>query len=61
MAFMAPELIVPAQYNLEGLVHTRETDIYAFSLVVLQVITLCARNPTIPDICLGPNRRATIP
>ena len=38
MTFMAPELLVPSQYNLPNSSPTREADIYAFGLVILQVI-----------------------
>lgn len=40
MSFMAPELLAPSQYGLNNSVPTREADIYAFSLVMIQVITL---------------------
>jgi len=36
-AFMAPELLVPSKFGLKGSIHTPETDIYAFGLVIFQV------------------------
>ena len=38
MTFMAPELLVPSRYNLPDSSPTREADIYAFGLVILQVV-----------------------
>ena len=35
--FMAPELLTPTKFGLKGAVPTREADIYAFGLVVVQV------------------------
>lgn len=40
MSFMAPELLAPSSYGLKKSVPTREADIYAFGLVILQVIVL---------------------
>ena len=39
MTFMAPELLAPSKYGLNGAIPTREGDIYAFGLVILQVVT----------------------
>jgi len=39
MSFMAPELLAPRSYGLKKSVPTREADIYAFGLVILQVLT----------------------
>jgi len=44
LAFMAPELLAPSEHGLRGAVPTREGDIYAFGLVILQVPTSCSRN-----------------
>lgn len=41
MAFMAPELFAPSKFGLENTVLTKEGDVYAFGLVILQVIVLC--------------------
>jgi serine/threonine protein kinase len=38
MTFMAPELLAPSHYKLKNSFPTQEADIYAFSLVILQVI-----------------------
>jgi len=40
LAFMAPELLAPSRFGLEGAVPTQEADIYAFGLVILQVSLL---------------------
>ncbi|KAF9789222.1 kinase-like domain-containing protein [Thelephora terrestris] len=39
MAFMAPELLAPSNYGLKNSVPTQEADIYAFGLVLFQVLT----------------------
>ncbi|KAF9644384.1 kinase-like protein [Thelephora ganbajun] len=39
MTFMAPELLAPSKFGQENAVPTREGDIYAFGLVILQVLT----------------------
>ena len=36
-SFMAPELLIPAKFGFESSVPTREADVFAFGLVVLQV------------------------
>ena len=41
MAFSAPELLDPSKFGLKNAVPTQEGDIYAFSLVILQVFELC--------------------
>lgn len=41
--FMAPELLAPSKYGLTGAVPTQEADIYAFGLVVFQVLMLNRR------------------
>ena len=38
ITFMAPELLAPSKFELKNAVPTREADIYAFGLVILQVI-----------------------
>ena len=38
--FMAPELLDPAKFGLESSIPTREADVFAFGLVVLQVFLL---------------------
>ena len=40
MAFMAPELLAPSKFGLKQSVPTREADVYAFGLVILQVFSL---------------------
>lgn len=37
---MAPELLAPAKFGLENSIPTREADIFAFGLVVLQVVAV---------------------
>ena len=44
MTFMAPELLVPYKYGLKRAVPTREGDIYAFGLVIVQVVA-CISSP----------------
>jgi len=44
LAFMAPELLAPSRYGLKNSVPTKEGDIYAFGLVILQVKPLCRYN-----------------
>ena len=39
-SFMAPELLAPVNFGLESLISTREADVFAFGLVVLQVFHL---------------------
>ena len=41
LTFVAPELLLPTTYGLEKAVPTREGDIYAFGLVILQVSAFC--------------------
>ena len=57
MIFMAPELLAPSKYHLEKVVPTREGDIYAFALVILQVVTLYRRQQvaflTICQVLMG--------
>ena len=48
VVFMAPELLAPSKYGLTGAVPTQETDIYAFGLVVFQVLVLNRR--TLPSL-----------
>ena len=36
-SFMAPELLAPTKFGLGGSIPTREADIFAFGLVILQV------------------------
>ena len=36
-SFMAPELLAPAKFGLETSIPTREADIFAFGLFVIQV------------------------
>lgn len=38
MVFMAPELLAPSKYGLTGAAPTQEADIYAFGLVMFQVL-----------------------
>jgi len=44
LAFMAPELLAPSKHGLRGAFPTREGDVYAFGLVILQVPTSCSRD-----------------
>ena len=37
MAFMAPELLAPSRYHLSSAVPTKEADIYAFGMLMLEV------------------------
>ena len=37
MTFMAPELLAPSRYGLKNSAPTQQADVYAFSLVILQV------------------------
>ena len=62
LAFMAPELLAPSEYNLTSLTPTREADIYAFSLVILQVIAFYCRDlfGSSQFICSGIDRGATV-
>ena len=46
LTFMAPELLLPSKYGLKDSTPTKEADIYAFSLVILQVIVLYFRKQT---------------
>ena len=39
ITFMAPELLAPSKYGLNGAIPSQEGDIYAFGLVILQVVT----------------------
>jgi serine/threonine protein kinase len=61
MTFMAPELLAPSKYGFKNAVPTQEGDIYAFGLVILQVIVLCCRDLRVfLDILSGPDWTATI-
>ena len=42
--FMTPELLAPSRNALKGAVPSRDGDIYAFGLVVLQVFALHYHN-----------------
>ena len=42
MTFMAPELLAPSRYGLKNAVPTKEGDVYAFGLVILQVAPFAA-------------------
>ena len=44
LAFMAPELLAPSRYGLKNSIPTKEGDIYAFGLVILQVGASCRRD-----------------
>ena len=37
MMFMAPELLVPKEFQKEGAIPTPQADIYAFGMVIFQV------------------------
>jgi len=50
LAFMAPELLAPSRYGLKNSVPTKEGDIYAFGLVVLQVTALCRHNSGVTSL-----------
>jgi len=39
-SFMAPEIMVPTEFGLGSLISTREADVFAFGLIVLQVFRL---------------------
>ena len=52
LTFMAPELLVPTNYDLDKAVPTREADIYAFGLVILQVTAFFCRHLAIVFIHL---------
>jgi len=39
MIFMSPELLVPSKFSMEDSLPTPEADIYAFGLVIFQVLT----------------------
>jgi hypothetical protein len=59
--FMAPELLAPSKYGFKDAVPTQEGDIYAFGLVIFQVIVLCFRRLcAFLNILSGPDGRATI-
>jgi len=61
ISFMAPEMLAPSEFGLKDSVPTQEGDVYAFGLVVLQVIALCHRLLLgFPDVLSGPDRKATI-
>jgi hypothetical protein len=61
MTFMAPELFAYYEFGLENPVLTKEGDIYAFGLVILQVIVLCyCRLHITHDVLSGPNRRTAV-
>ena len=60
VVFMAPELLAPSKYGLTGAVPTREADIYAFGLVIFQVLVSDCRPLPSFDIPAGANWRATI-
>ena len=60
--FMAPELLAPFKFDLKKAVPTREADIYAFGLVILQVIALHHHHLLVfLNISLGPNRGVPVP
>ena len=61
ITFMAPELLAPSKFELKSAVPTREADIYAFGLVILQVIAHFRRLLVFLDISLGPNGRVPVP
>jgi len=44
LAFMAPELLEPSRHGLKNSAPTKEGDIYAFGLVILQVTALSRYN-----------------
>ena len=52
LTFMAPELLVPTKYGLDKAVPTREADIYAYGLVILQVTAFFCRHLAIVFIHL---------
>lgn len=61
MTFMAPELFAPSDSGPTTTVLTKEGDIYAFGLVILQVIVLYHRYLLfILNILSGPDRRTTV-
>jgi hypothetical protein len=61
MTFMAPELLAPSKYGFKDAVPTQEGDIYAFGLVIFQVIVLCFRRLcALLNNLSDPDRRATI-
>lgn len=61
MPFMAPELLAPSRYGLKVSVPTQKADVYAFGLVVFQVIALYHHNLLVfLDIQPGPDGRATV-
>jgi len=37
MTFMSPELLIPEEFGIKGVVPTTQADIYAFGLVIFQV------------------------
>ena len=39
-SFMAPELLAPKRFGLESFIPSREADVFAFGLVMLQVFLL---------------------
>ena len=47
MQFMAPELLAPSRFGLRNAVPTKEGDVYAFGLVIFQVI-VCAVTIYVP-------------
>ena len=47
LAFMAPELLAPSKFGLKNAIPTQEGDVYAFGLVILQVIISCCRRPLV--------------
>jgi len=47
LMFMALELLIPSRQNLKNSIPTKERDIYAFGLVILQVAASCRRNPAV--------------
>jgi serine/threonine protein kinase len=61
LTFMAPELLAPSHYNLTSSTPTQEADIYAFGLVILQVIALHYLNLLVfLSVQLGPDREVAI-
>ena len=59
MTFMAPELLAPSNYGLKGSFPTREADVYAFGLVIFQVIYRHILHFCL-DIQSGPDGRAAV-
>ena len=61
LTFMAPELLAPSKFGLKSAVPTQPGDVYAFGLVILQVLMLWRRRLSVfPDVLSGPDRKETI-